>query len=63
MIVHTEILGSVGRVWLTEESDGKWLNIGAETEGGLKKVIRLRESDARWLRASLKDMDRQFDSE
>jgi hypothetical protein len=54
---HRETIAdhSVQNAWLSEEPDGVWLNIRAQTGGGMRKVYRYPESDARWLYACLTD--------
>ena len=59
MIKHTENIADVERVWLTEDAEGKWLHVGVVTAGGLSKTLRMPESAARWLRASVIDAMRQ----
>lgn len=59
MIKHTENIADVEQVWLTEDAEGKWLHVGVVTAGGLSKTLRMPESAARWLRASVIDAMRR----
>jgi hypothetical protein len=59
-IQHTENIAELSHVWLTEDEEGKWLNIGVTTSGGIRKTLRLAESEARWLRASVIDTMRRL---
>ncbi|WBP87017.1 hypothetical protein [Kitasatospora cathayae] len=66
MIAHEDpvIENGVGRAWVSEERDGKWLNIQVVMEyGKVGKILRFREDDAHFLRASVVDAMRPVMSE
>jgi hypothetical protein len=59
----TEIIAKVDNSWVSEDEDGRWLNIQGKTAGGLDKIYRIPEDAAHWFAACVADSMRQMPRE
>jgi hypothetical protein len=59
----TEIIADVKLTWISEDEDGRWLNIEGKTAGGLDKVYRIPEEAMFWFAACVEDSMRPLRQE